>query len=266
MSRRVFDGDGNPVVCREAVAKRDAPIRRLGSSPHVQSAFDQILHRFGHDAVVEVTAGSRQAIWRSPRATDLANPTRGVRSRGAAPIAPVGASHHRRAAARPPRSALRLPLLDAPRSFRPLASRPHRHMRTTTQASDLANDSNRKSFRVRDARPRQHKRAQPDAAIRIPPSSGGIHLSDLSNFPEPAQRSPLSQSVEGASGGIVCCATRSATERVADFLNEKGYAAGHYHAGLKPESKLETQEQFADGALRVIAATNAFGTRWPSSP
>ena len=64
---------------------------------------------------------------------------------------------------------------------------------------------------------------------------------------------------EGASGAIVYCATRSATERVADFLKEKGYAAGYYHAGLKPEAKLETQEQFANGTLRVIAATNAFG-------
>ncbi|MDE0415547.1 MAG: RecQ family ATP-dependent DNA helicase [bacterium] len=64
---------------------------------------------------------------------------------------------------------------------------------------------------------------------------------------------------EGTSGAIVYCATRSATERVADFLKEKGYAASHYHAGLKPESKLETQQQFANGTLRVIAATNAFG-------
>ena len=65
---------------------------------------------------------------------------------------------------------------------------------------------------------------------------------------------------EGTSGAIVYCATRSATERVADFLKEKGFSAGHYHAGLKPETKLETQQQFADGALRVIAATNAFGS------
>ena len=64
---------------------------------------------------------------------------------------------------------------------------------------------------------------------------------------------------EGASGAIVYCATRSATERVSEFLKEKGYAAGHYHAGLKPEAKLETQEQFANGTLRVIVATNAFG-------
>ena len=65
--------------------------------------------------------------------------------------------------------------------------------------------------------------------------------------------------VEGTSGAIVYCATRSATERVADFLQEKGYPAGHYHAGLKPEAKLQTQERFTNGDLRVIAATNAFG-------
>ena len=64
---------------------------------------------------------------------------------------------------------------------------------------------------------------------------------------------------EGSSGAIVYCSTRYATERVARFLNEKGFAADHYHAGLKPETKLEVQQHFGDGALRVIAATNAFG-------
>lgn len=64
---------------------------------------------------------------------------------------------------------------------------------------------------------------------------------------------------EGTSGAIVYCATQSATERVAEFLKDKDYAARHYHAGLRPEAKLDTQEQFTNGDLRVIAATNAFG-------
>ncbi|WP_170391075.1 RecQ family ATP-dependent DNA helicase [Ruegeria arenilitoris] len=63
----------------------------------------------------------------------------------------------------------------------------------------------------------------------------------------------------GTSGAIVYCSTRSATERVAAFLKERGFAAAHYHAGLKPEEKHDVQMAFADGALRVIAATNAFG-------
>jgi ATP-dependent DNA helicase RecQ len=46
---------------------------------------------------------------------------------------------------------------------------------------------------------------------------------------------------------------------VATFLRAQGLAADHLHAGLKPEKKKEVQEQFQSGALRVIAATNAFG-------
>ena len=64
---------------------------------------------------------------------------------------------------------------------------------------------------------------------------------------------------DGFSGAIVYCATRSATERVAGFLKSRGFAAEHYHAGLKPEAKREVQEHFRDGNLRVIVATNAFG-------
>jgi ATP-dependent DNA helicase RecQ len=64
---------------------------------------------------------------------------------------------------------------------------------------------------------------------------------------------------DGFSGAIVYCATRSATERVAAFLKSQGVAATHFHAGLKPETKRDVQEQFRRGELRVIAATNAFG-------
>ncbi|MCE6967422.1 RecQ family ATP-dependent DNA helicase [Cereibacter sphaeroides] len=64
---------------------------------------------------------------------------------------------------------------------------------------------------------------------------------------------------EGASGAVVYCATRSATERVAAFLKAQGLAAERFHAGLPPEEKREIQERFRVGELRIIAATNAFG-------
>lgn len=60
-------------------------------------------------------------------------------------------------------------------------------------------------------------------------------------------------------GAIVYCATQKQTEEVAKFLREKGLAAGHFHAGLPPETKKHTQVAFIRGDLRVIAATNAFG-------
>ena len=62
MSRPVFDTDGNPVLCREALAQRDALIGKLASLPPVQSALDRILHRFGHEAVAEVTGRSRRVL------------------------------------------------------------------------------------------------------------------------------------------------------------------------------------------------------------
>ena len=64
---------------------------------------------------------------------------------------------------------------------------------------------------------------------------------------------------EGTSGAVVYCATRSATEKVAEFLKAQGLAADYFHAGLTSERKREVQEAFRTGHLRVIAATNAFG-------
>ncbi len=62
MSRPVFDGDGNPVICQEAAQRRDALIEKLASLPPVPSALDQIVQHFGHDAVAEVTGRSRRVL------------------------------------------------------------------------------------------------------------------------------------------------------------------------------------------------------------
>ncbi len=62
MSRPVTGPDGNPVLCREAVAARDALIEKLAAMPPVQAALDQLLHRFGHEAVAEVTGRSRRVL------------------------------------------------------------------------------------------------------------------------------------------------------------------------------------------------------------
>ena len=64
---------------------------------------------------------------------------------------------------------------------------------------------------------------------------------------------------ETPGGAIIYCATRVQTEEVAAFLREKGLGAGHFHAGLAPESKKSVQQRFIRGELRIIVATNAFG-------
>ena len=62
MSRPVTDAEGTPVLCQEAVAARDALIEKLAALPPVQAALDQILHRFGGEAVAEVTGRSRRVL------------------------------------------------------------------------------------------------------------------------------------------------------------------------------------------------------------
>jgi hypothetical protein len=60
-SRPVFR-DGQPVECREAVARRDEMLEQLGSLPPVPGALDQIVQRFGTDVVAEVTGRSRRIV------------------------------------------------------------------------------------------------------------------------------------------------------------------------------------------------------------
>ena len=79
MSRPVFDDDGNPVICQEAAARRDALIEKLAALPPVQSALDQIVHRFGHEAVAEVTGRSRRVL----KITDARGERLALRSRPA---------------------------------------------------------------------------------------------------------------------------------------------------------------------------------------
>ncbi|MDD5177596.1 MAG: AAA family ATPase [Sterolibacterium sp.] len=64
---------------------------------------------------------------------------------------------------------------------------------------------------------------------------------------------------ESSGGAIVYCATRKQTEEVSDFLKQKAWAVGHFHARLTPETKKHVQKTFIEGGLRVIVATNAFG-------
>jgi ATP-dependent DNA helicase RecQ len=59
--------------------------------------------------------------------------------------------------------------------------------------------------------------------------------------------------------GIVYCLSRKAAESTAEFLARKGISAAPYHAGLTPEQRARTQEQFSRDDLQVVCATIAFG-------
>ena len=67
LSSRPVYRDGQPVESREAVARRDRLIEKLGSLPPVPGALDQIIQRFGADMVAEVTGRSRRVVRKGDR-------------------------------------------------------------------------------------------------------------------------------------------------------------------------------------------------------
>jgi hypothetical protein len=67
LSSRPVYRDGQPVECREAVARRNDLIERLAALPAVPGALDQIVQRFGSDMVAEVTGRSRRIVRKGER-------------------------------------------------------------------------------------------------------------------------------------------------------------------------------------------------------
>lgn len=58
---------------------------------------------------------------------------------------------------------------------------------------------------------------------------------------------------------IVYAATRRQTEQWAEMLCVRGWNAGAYHAGMPPQQRTDIASRFAERALGVVVATNAFG-------
>ncbi|HEY1449911.1 MAG TPA: RecQ family ATP-dependent DNA helicase [Solirubrobacteraceae bacterium] len=58
---------------------------------------------------------------------------------------------------------------------------------------------------------------------------------------------------------IVYCGTRKDTDAVAERLAGEGMATVAYHAGMTPDARRASQQDFMDGRAEVVVATNAFG-------
>ncbi|HEX5171244.1 MAG TPA: ATP-dependent DNA helicase RecQ [Cyclobacteriaceae bacterium] len=65
------------------------------------------------------------------------------------------------------------------------------------------------------------------------------------------------QRVKGSA--IVYVRSRKATQEIATMLLKRNISASFYHAGLSMEDRLQTQQEWTSGHVRVIVATNAFG-------
>ena len=64
---------------------------------------------------------------------------------------------------------------------------------------------------------------------------------------------------EGPKSGIVYCATRKLVEEVCQRLQDCGFSAARYHAGLEDEERQRSQEDFLYDRVTVMVATNALG-------
>jgi ATP-dependent DNA helicase RecQ len=79
-----------------------------------------------------------------------------------------------------------------------------------------------------------------------------------------AKDQPLKQIVEFVrkrehESGIIYCASRATSERVAKSLADRGYSARAYHAGLDAAERSHNQDEFLRDDTRIICATIAFG-------
>ncbi|MDD3569754.1 MAG: RecQ family ATP-dependent DNA helicase [Lachnospiraceae bacterium] len=59
--------------------------------------------------------------------------------------------------------------------------------------------------------------------------------------------------------GIIYCTTRKKVEEVCNLLNQEGFKATRYHAGLEIQERKENQEKFIYDKANIMVATNAFG-------
>lgn len=58
---------------------------------------------------------------------------------------------------------------------------------------------------------------------------------------------------------IVYCSTRKTVEEVANKLNDNGFSAAYYHAGMNDQLRHQSQDDFIYDRVNIMVATNAFG-------
>ena len=62
-----------------------------------------------------------------------------------------------------------------------------------------------------------------------------------------------------AGSGIVYARNRRKCEEISSALKAGGISVSYYHAGLGPETRLDRQDRWKKGEIRVMVCTNAFG-------
>lgn len=108
---------------------------------------------------------------------------------------------------------------------------------------------------------------QSELGLRVQLFEGGHERSNLHYEVYPVDRYEKFQAIlellqaryNNVGSVVIYCATKKNTENLAEFLQNSGYNADAFHAGLQTSIKKRIQESFISGDLPVICATNAFG-------
>ena len=98
--------------------------------------------------------------------------------------------------------------------------------------------------------------ARPNLALTVSEASGP---KDARTKTKAALLTALGSARNPTGTGIVYAATRRATETIAAYLEEGGFAAKAYHAGMDGDVRARVARAFAMGKANVVVATNAFG-------
>jgi len=120
-------------------------------------------------------------------------------------------------------------------------------MALTATATERVREDIVRHLRLRDPALFVASFNRPNLSYRVIPKDQGVR--QISEF---VRKRPMDS-------GIVYCATRATADRLAESLNDRGFPARPYHAGLTADERATNQELFLRDEARIICATIAFG-------
>lgn len=59
--------------------------------------------------------------------------------------------------------------------------------------------------------------------------------------------------------GVIYVRTRRKAKEISEYLNRNKIKSGYYHGGMNSSERTKIQDQWMNGSMRVVVATNAFG-------
>jgi ATP-dependent DNA helicase RecQ len=98
--------------------------------------------------------------------------------------------------------------------------------------------------------------ARPNLALRVREVGG---KKERSQWVDASLSEALGEPGAQRGAVIIYAPTRKSTEDEYIRLEDRGWRAAPYHAGLESEMREEVHRAFSDGTLEVVVATNAFG-------